>query len=1057
MVQRSVKMFLEVVGALVAGLLIITGFGVWRFSQGPISLEFLTPYIEGALSAPDGSVKVKLDRTVLAWAGWNRTLDLRAEGVHATDAAGQALATFPEISVRLSVRALLRGVVAPTSLEVIGARLRLRRDASGKFDVQLSDEQGAAAQTDILPVIVQDLLQPRDPDRPLSYLRQLRITAANLIVDDKHWDTSWRAQLNYLILSRDRTGIRAEANLAIAVGGDVSKFRASGLYDASAKVFDLDLAFDGLKPALFAQAMPDLAPLARVSLPLEGSVRAKVELTGAVDGLRFDIRGGEGKLAVGDLLPEDLPVKSLEIRAALDDGGRRLTLGRAVLDLGGATFELSGGINGIGGDDQLILDVVGRDIKVDDLARRWPETLAVNARRWVTTNLSRGTVDELRTSVSAHGQGYDFSSVVLDKLAGSMALSGVEVRYLGKMPSVVDVAGNIRFDEKNFHISVNKGTVEGLSVDEGTADITGLDVKDQFIAIDLVLKGPLGDALRLIDHEPLGYASALGFKPDGVSGLTAVRLGLKFPLNHDLRFSQVQVAAAANMKDVGIAKIFLGQNLEKGDLSLQINKAGMEVSGKAALGQEPISIDWNERFGKQPDRRIRIAGNLDDATRKSLGLDTDGMIVGLVPVNLNWHTIDRQSSEIDLALDLTKSAMALPQLGWKKAEGVAGKANLSLLLVDEKLRAVRAFDIAAGDLTARGKVSFDPASGAFRAVNFERLVFGRNDLVGSVDRGADGTYDVKLDGGGLDISPFLKTKPEKSGAGVAETKPASPKKRGPKLAVEFKVDKLWLAEKATQSLNGVDGKLNYDGDHPTFAMMTSKTQSGAEARLQIEPSDTGRAISLNTGNAGDFLRALDVTDNVVGGKLKLSAKSDDTAPEMPINGTLRIDNYQLLKAPFLARLLTLASLTGIVDQLSGQGISFSSLLASFTKTGGKVEVQDGRTAGSALGFTFEGSLDFDANTIKLNGTIVPVYTLNSLLGNIPILGQILVGPKGGGVFAATYQATGDLDSPDISVNPLTALAPGILRGFLDIFSGGGGSGTSGPIPDRTQSPENMQR
>ena len=66
-----------------------------------------------------------------------------------------------------------------------------------------------------------------------------------------------------------------------------------------------------------------------------------------------------------------------------------------------------------------------------------------------------------------------------------------------------------------------------------------------------------------------------------------------------------------------------------------------------------------------------------------------------------------------------------------------------------------------------------------------------------------------------------------------------------------------------------------------------------------------------------------------------------------------------------------------------------------------------------------------------------MYTLNSLLGNIPGLGDVLVGPKGGGVFAATYQVSGALVDPDVTVNPLSALAPGILRGLVKGLFGNG--------------------
>jgi hypothetical protein len=81
----------------------------------------------------------------------------------------------------------------------------------------------------------------------------------------------------------------------------------------------------------------------------------------------------------------------------------------------------------------------------------------------------------------------------------------------------------------------------------------------------------------------------------------------------------------------------------------------------------------------------------------------------------------------------------------------------------------------------------------------------------------------------------------------------------------------------------------------------------------------------------------------------------------------------------------------------------------------------------------------------MRGTIVPAYAVNSLLNNIPLIGSLLGGP-GSGVFAATYRMTGNLDDPDISVNPLATLAPGFLRGLFGIFEGGTPKQPE-PVPD----------
>ena len=77
----------------------------------------------------------------------------------------------------------------------------------------------------------------------------------------------------------------------------------------------------------------------------------------------------------------------------------------------------------------------------------------------------------------------------------------------------------------------------------------------------------------------------------------------------------------------------------------------------------------------------------------------------------------------------------------------------------------------------------------------------------------------------------------------------------------------------------------------------------------------------------------------------------------------------------------------------------------------------------------------------MTGTIVPAYTINSLLGNIPLLGRVFTGSEGSGIFAATYKIEGPVDDPSVSVNPLSMLAPGFLRNLVEgIFSGAVRSG-----------------
>ena len=129
------------------------------------------------------------------------------------------------------------------------------------------------------------------------------------------------------------------------------------------------------------------------------------------------------------------------------------------------------------------------------------------------------------------------------------------------------------------------------------------------------------------------------------------------------------------------------------------------------------------------------------------------------------------------------------------------------------------------------------------------------------------------------------------------------------------------------------------------------------------------------------------------------------------------------------------------------------LAAPFSINDGMLKVTDAKATGLSLGYTAGGTIDIDAEVVDFEGTVVPAYVINSVLGHIPLLGTLFTGgEKGGGVFAATYRMTGPMDDPEVSVNPLSILAPGFLRNFFRIF--GEGAATSELPEDKDSFPEN---
>ena len=222
----------------------------------------------------------------------------------------------------------------------------------------------------------------------------------------------------------------------------------------------------------------------------------------------------------------------------------------------------------------------------------------------------------------------------------------------------------------------------------------------------------------------------------------------------------------------------------------------------------------------------------------------------------------------------------------------------------------------------------------------------------------------------------------------------------------------------------------YDGAQWRLVTASGKLSGNGRIEARYRENKSDQSLAVNSNDAGSLLRGFGVADNITGGRLVLEASKSGPGDTAPWRGQLAATEFRVAKAPILARLLTLASLTGISDLVTGRGIHFSRLDIPFAMQSSRLTISNARAVGSEIGISANGKIDLEGDGTRLEGTVVPAYTLNSLVGRIPLVGWILTGGEGGGIFAVDYLLSGPLDNPKIQVNPLSALAPGVLRNLL---------------------------
>jgi hypothetical protein len=392
---------------------------------------------------------------------------------------------------------------------------------------------------------------------------------------------------------------------------------------------------------------------------------------------------------------------------------------------------------------------------------------------------------------------------------------------------------------------------------------------------------------------------------------------------------------------------------------------------------------------------------------------------GAFGADLNITGTDDGRTRIDGVYDLKDSTYTTPGLPITKPRGMPATGRSTVVMVNQRVVAAPQFSIDSPAIKASGSATFFPDGATIRTMVLKRLVAGRTDLSATITGERNGRKTVRIAGNAFDIAPILAKRTDDGEVLL------------PYFAASARLKRLYISPNSYVS--DFVGEALFDGKRWRSIAMDAKVGHGTPLTLRLVESGKGRVLQIATNDAGAALRALNLADTVVGGALSIRASIDDRDPKAPFVGRANLRHFRIIRAPILARVLAMASFEGIANlAASDQGIEFGTLTMPFRLRDGVLSVADGRAEGSQIGITISGRLDSHKDVADLRGTVVPLYLLNSMVGKIPVLGDVIVGEKGSGLFAARYTVRGDLKNPSFFVNPLTMLTPGPFRRLFDL-------------------------
>jgi hypothetical protein len=1077
-IEPLLRGFVKFLSIVFLSLIILIGALLWRLSAGPISIDFLTPYLQSILQVNQNGFDIKLESTTLGWSSSNQSFDIRLLGAKATNAAGKVIAEIPEFAITISGAALVKGKLAPSSLTMFDPLVNVVRTVEGKIEFKfvnssIPSEGPGLLEQNVVGEIFRELIEQWDKTQPLGYLRRINIIRANVIVTDRQLAVNWNAPETDIFLFRENGKISVSANLALKLDDTAAEQTASiklkSEYDLVQKKAKINFKFVDLNPRIFASLTTKFMPLNKIDLPLSGTIHTVVLSDGKVQKFEFNLTSDKGRIVINNPIGIDVLVQSTKFYGDYDQFNGRLNVKELSLELvengklkllspinheltiqkvsvagnydtnfdrfsieklnifsDGLTVAASATIQKIGDKISFELGCEVKHFTAKKLRKIWPKGLANLTRDWITQNVLEGFSPSGHVRVM--GNYHKRQGLEVTSLFGDMDVQNMVISNVLPMAKLEDVGGRIKFDDKRFDIELTNGKLNKIKLNNSHITFTGLDQIDQYVNASLNINGPFSKVLEIVENKPFAISKFTGFSASEVKGDVTAQIAIDFPLRTKIRLNQIVASAEVLLKNVYIPEIALNQDLSEANLNLSANNKRMIVKGRGQLGGVWTEIYWRENFsGKETYRsKYKLKATVDGKTwREKLNFISLGNVfmTGPIASDIIITIGNDKTGDVEARMDLKNAIISLPKMGWHKPSDVAATSTVSAKYLKGNLISLPKFMFKGGGMDFIANAAFNKV-GKIKRIMIERFRFDDTDVRALVTPYSDKNnkgWNIDLAGKKLNLISWLASEEDN----LKTTKSDF-------ISLSLNVGSVLLYP--NKNLKKVEGMLIFDGWVWHTINLKSRVGENKKLGIFLEAKDGKRFLRVSSNDAGAVLQTFDYYDNLIGGKLSLGGEYDGMLPESVFVGHVRVDDFRVIKAPLLAELLNVASITGIIENLQGVGLGFAKLYAPFENKNDIITIKDASVSGLSLGMTASGVIDSNIETIGIKGTIVPVYALNTALTRIPIIGDILSGgEKDGGIFAARYSMNGSIKKPKISTNPLSVFAPGILRGLFKLL------------------------
>lgn len=714
---------------------------------------------------------------------------------------------------------------------------------------------------------------------------------------------------------------------------------------------------------------------------------------------------------------EQLLLNRIALRGMFDAASQRIEVARGDVAGKGVAFAFSGHLD-FAGEPRLAVGFAGQQMSVTAFKQMWPVLVNPPVREWVLGHFDGGTIEriEIATNAPINTLQTGGPPVPDDGLAIEVVANGAVITPIDGLPSIRDADFVTRISGRKVTIALGRGTVDmpsgrKLTVSDGLFEVPDTGQPKPAARARLRIDGPVPAAAELLASDRLRDFSGAPVDPAASRGTVTAQVGLAFAIDPDAPKGATAYNVTTDVTNFAIDRFVMSHKLEAQTLRITANNQGYQVKGDVRIGGTPAAVEYR-KLRDETDASFRLQATLDDAARSRLGFDLYNTINGPIPVRVAGRISPNaeQDSKFSIDADLGQAKIDNLLPGWSKPAGRALRASFNYV---SKPKSTRLEDIVieGQGTSVKGNVEID-ANGDVISANLPVFALSDGDKASlKADRASDGMLKVVMRGEVIDGRGFVKS----SMAGPGRDH----KSKGfADLDVDLKVGA--VAGFSGEALRSVD--LRFVRRNGVVRTLNLAGKLGVDAPLLGDMRVRGGkpVVYFETSDAGSLFRFTDTYPRMVGGHIWV-AMDPPTLDQSPQEGVVNLRDFVIRGEAALDRVV--AGAAGAVPN----GVEFTRMRVEFLRQPGRLVLREGAVRGPVVGATIEGHIDYAANDVRMRGTFVPLYGINNAFGQIPIVGIFLGGGEKEGMFGLTYEVVGPPGRSTLRVNPMSALAPGLLR------------------------------